>query len=270
MRLIAQNVHDTGSLTATSAQMPVENTQLSERSKVWRSDDTAEQVIECLFAQTSHLTGFVIANHNLSAAATARLRLYLAEVLVYDSGDVDVATLIEAGVWRAGIDPYGATIDSFIKQRITVIWLPTTIVCNEYSLTLTDAANPDGYLEIGRIVTGLSVSPVCNPEYGATLAWRETAQQARTEAGTLRTKGTRATYREVTLNFAAMNGPDRQMMVRDLVLAGKSADLFVSLYPMSGNLDEIEHSFICRRQNDFEHTAQAYGRWSAPLVLSEA
>lgn len=268
MRMIVSNLNDTATLTATSEALPVTYTQRSGRAYVWRSTDTATQVISGEWSGTEFIDAFTLYRHNLSASATVRFELFQGEVIVYDSGETPVAELITPPALRVGIDPWGATYNDEIPVPLTSVWLPPT-AGNNYRITITDPANPAGFLQIGRIIVGLSISLQYNPTYGATLTWLENAEQVRTEGGSLRTITSGGQARLLSIDQKTLPESDRVKLTTELVKRGKQADIFVSLYPEQGGVKELEHAFLSRRQNDYATTHTYFANWQTALEFLE-
>ncbi|WP_438455300.1 hypothetical protein [Vreelandella venusta] len=268
MRMIIDNLHDSATLTATSAALPIAYTQRSGRSYVWRSTSTATQVITGTLSSVQPLDGGVVYSHNLSPTAMIRWEFLANGSVVYDSGTVSTAYLVTPPNLRVGIDPWGLTYADALPADQTVRW-PGLQFADQYRITISDPANPDGYIEIGRIVIGFAFSPVYNPAYGLSLTWQENAEQVRTEGGSLRTITSNGQSRLLNIDLNFLESGDRTRLTTDLVKVGKQGDIFVSVYPEQGGIKELEHSFIARRENDYGHSARFYNIWQSQLSLAE-
>lgn len=268
MRLIIDNVHDEATLTATSQALPIEYTQRSGRAYVWRSTDTATQVIEATLPDIQYVNALVIYRHNLSASATVKIEPLNGSSVVYDSGDQPQAELIPLGIFRAGIDPWGASYNDKIPVTSSPYWMPILAITG-YRITIIDPANSDGFLQIGRIIAGLSFSPEHNPAYGVELTWRENAENRRTEGGSLRTITSNSKARLLNIDLDFLSDSDRTQLTTELVKRGQGADIFVSLYPEQGGVKEIEHAFLARRDSDYSHIHDYYRNWTSNLTFLE-
>lgn len=266
LRMIIDNLHDSAVLTATSEALPVSYTQRSGRAYVWRSEGTSDQVILASLDRPKHLNAVVIYRHNLSSSATARIELLNKGIVVRDTGLKPLADLIPLGLFRAGIDAWGATYNDKIPVTVSTFWFPTTTVTG-YRITLSDA-NSAGYLQVGRVIAGLSFSPLINPSYGLTLEWRETVQHRRTEGGSVRSIG-EGLARYLSFDLDAMTEADRTKMTTELVKRGKSADVFISVYPEQGGVKEVEHAFLARRDTDYSHVHNSYKNWRGSMAFLE-
>lgn len=267
LRMIIENAHDDAMLTATSEALPVAFTQRSGRSYVWRSTSLDEQVITASFSEPRFLSAMVLYNHNLTSEGTIRVEYLLEGETVYDSGTIIAADIIPLGVWRAGIDPWGAQDVTELPIAQYNVWTESTLV-DGYRITLNDANHPDGYLQIARIITGVAYSPRFNASYGVELEWVDFAENTRTESGSLRTIG-EGMARRLTFDLSHLSGAGLGELSREMLKARKRQDIYVSLYPEAGSIKEAEHAFVARRDNNYGHTHDRARNWQNQMVLEE-
>lgn len=276
LRILANNIHDSTTLTATSEAMPVDNTQRSERPFTWRSTSLQTQVIEATLQDGAYIDCVALARHNLGPLGSVQFEFFRgsfdAENQVQNSGVIPTALLIPAGIWRAGIDPWGATYNEQLPggASLAIYWLDKPVAADRYRITLSSSdTSPHGYFEIGRIFSGLSFAPSVNMNWGTNVRWVESSEHIRTEGGSMRTVGASDLYRAFDFKLDWLAETDRQRLVTELAKAGRDRDLLVSLYPQSGGLNELEHTMICRRINDFSHTHNHYNNWQTQFEFEE-
>ena len=267
LRLILNNAHDTAQLAATSNALPIAYTQRSERARPWRSAGTATQVVEATLATPTLLEGLVLYRHNLSAGSRVRLELLNDTGTVYDSGDASVSGVIPLGEFRFGIDPWGATSTDDLPIRQATFWFPATLATG-YRLTITDADNPDGYIEIGRIVAGPVIVPTYNASYGLALTWEDFGEHKRTEGLSLRTIGD-GEARRLPIDLDHLDASDRAKFTSAFLRGGKRNDVYVSIFPEAGGIDEAEYAFLARRENNYKHTHNRARNWQSQIILVE-
>lgn len=267
LRMIINNFHDTATLTATSEALPVSYTQESGRSKIWRSVDTATQVINGALFSPNFLSALVVYNHNLTTVGTIRVEYLLQEEVVYDSGDIVASSLIPLGIWRVGVDPWGAQDLTEFPNTHYVIWTDPTLA-TDYRITIKDPNNPDGYVQVSRIMAGLSYSPDMNASYGVQLEWQEFAEHKRTEGNSLRTVG-KGIARVMTFNLDYLEREGLGQLSRELLKTGKQQDVYINLYPEKGGALEAEHAFVARRDNSYAHTHDYFNNWKTQLAMVE-
>ena len=268
LRLIIKNVHDTGYVTATSEALPAAYSQRSARVKPWRSVGTDPQTLTTALPKAEYIDSVVIYRHNLTGSATARLRLFKSGVEVRDTGVVASSDIIPLGVFRFGVDPWGATTTGAVPIQQIAFWIPLTLA-DEYRITINDPTNPDNCLEIGRIIAGETFSPKFNPSYDLTLEWQEASEHRRTEGGSLRTVGDDSLARRLPIDLNWLDARDRRKLSDQLLRIGKRGDVYISVFPEKGGLDEAEYAFLGRRENDYSHTHNFYNNWKSQLVWIE-
>lgn len=272
MRILARNLHDVATLTATSEAMPVAYTQRSERPMVWRSANITDQRIEATLFAAEYINCIALSRHNLGDDGLVRIELLNAGQVVHDSGATSTQVLIPAGIWRAGIDPWGATYNDQLPggSHPGIYWLPEPVAADSYRLTLSRTAGESGdYFEIGRIFSGLSFSPSVNMSWGAKVEWQDGSEHIPTEGGSLRTMGAGHLRRRFDIQLDWLAESDRQSLIAQLQRAGLSTDLLVSLYPGRGGWLEFESTMVCRRVNTLMHTHNHLNNWQLPLSFLE-
>ena len=270
LRILATNLHDTAALTATSEAMPVTNTQRSERAYVWRSTDLTSQIVEGTLSKTGYVDCFAFDRTNLGATETVQIELFSGADAVYDSGQISAALFIPLNAWRVGIDEWGATYNDRMpgNASLCVHWLTEPKAIDRYKLTFSSTGNST-YIEIGRIFTGLSFSPEVNMGWNPKVDWLESIEQVYTEGGSLRSVGSSQPRRAFSIKLDWLSVADRQRLLTEVVRVSKSADLLVSLYPGRDGLDELEHTMICRRSNNYGHQYTHLNNWSSALDFLE-
>ncbi|WIX32496.1 hypothetical protein QO259_17050 [Salinicola sp. JS01] len=270
LRMILDNLHDTASLTATSERSSagVENTQRNERNRVWRSVDTATQVVEGTLSVGAYVDCLAIIDHNLTAAGSLRIELLSGETVVHDSGPLATAEIIPVGAWRVGIDPYGATYNDKLAVTITVIETPLVAI-TRYRLTLEDAGNPDGGMQIARIALGMAFQPTFNMSWGAQSDWVDKATHEDSAGQTLRTINGGRPRRQVQFSLDWLQPGDRARLVEELAQRGMMADVFVDLYPHLAGLDRLAACFVGRLASGYGDTHTHPRNRKSTLTITE-
>jgi hypothetical protein len=125
------NDADAATLTSSSADpsFPAANVQQRWHVKPWRSTGDAAEYLRFAMVGTPQLDIVIIKNHNLTAAATVQVNYYSDAYITLVHTDT---MTVSAGLMAMLIDqdqPY-------------------------FEITFADGANPDGYIEIGRVLAG--------------------------------------------------------------------------------------------------------------------
>lgn len=161
--------------------MPLTNLQDRLLSRLARSTNLDTASTQFLLSLTSTRTISVLAlcRHNLSGAATWRIRAYsdagLTDLL-YDSGTVNV--------WEAlyGQDQLEWHNDNFWSGQIldedleghywnAIHVLPAPVSARYWKLELSDPTNYDGYVQAGRLFLSEAWVPAYNMSYGANIGY---------------------------------------------------------------------------------------------------
>lgn len=228
---------------AVVATLPASNLQLPERALVMRTTSTANQQISGTWAAGKLLSGLELDRHNLTSAGTWRLRLYSDAAwttLVYDSGALLVNPPKSLGELVWGVDPLGAGVFDGWALAFASMWF-TPVVAQSFRIDLADAANPDGYLEVCRLMLGHTIEPTWNFEWQPRLAWSESTKQTRTDGGTLRSEAFQP-YRSGSVTLPWLTSGDRARFLDLYRTLGRRGDFFVSLYPEQGGMLERDNA----------------------------
>ncbi len=131
---------DTGTITSSSevTGLPDDNAVHAFVARVWRTTGDTSEWIKFDMGSAKKITMVAIFGHNLTSGATVT---------------------VEANSSDSWTTPaYTATITW--NERVLVKFLDQTY--RWWRITFADAANPDGYIEIGRICAGEYVEPDVN------------------------------------------------------------------------------------------------------------
>lgn len=249
LRVLTPVVSDAATLTSSDfvAGLPVTNLQVEGRGRVARTADaTGSKVINGDLAGVSALSGLVLYNHNLSGTALLRLQawdgLSQTGTMVYDSGSVNATPPVGWGDFGWGAIPWGANIFYSWGRAFTDLWFPA-VGALSFRITITDTSNPDGYLQIKRLLLGPYFEPFVNLEVGMQLHWEDNSEQTRTAGGSLRTDN-QVLYRVLRGKLAGLKATERAPWMDLLRQIGKRSEVFISVYPDAGGKLERDHAVL--------------------------
>lgn len=157
------------------AALPLPNLQDRRLAKVARSTDAAsgstEFNIDLGVARDVRVLALV--GHNLTAAATVRWKggTTLGGAEVYDPGAVAMSFSAVSAEDRVGIN--------FPHVHLP----PSTQNARYWRCVITDTANPNGYVQIGRLVIAGGYQPTVNMSYGAKLGLETDTKRDVTDGG---------------------------------------------------------------------------------------
>lgn len=167
-----------GAYGSWEASLPLNNLKTRLLSKVARSTDASATSTRLRFAiAKDRVVGVLaVANHNLTVDATFRYRIYSDSgysTMVYDSGTLNVWPDMPYGYYEWEEEPFwdlSMTNEQRILSAKTLIHIQTNITnATYYQIEFFDTANPDGYVQLGRIFLGTKYQPEANMNLGASI-----------------------------------------------------------------------------------------------------
>lgn len=249
VRIVSANTADSATLSSTDfvATLPVGNLQLEGRGRVARTVNvTGDKVILGNFAGASVVSCAVLYNHNLTSQATFRLQLYAAAnqtgSIVYDTGAVVALPALGWGEFGWGLTPWGGTVFSGWGSAFSDFWF-TAVGALSFKITLNDAANPAGYIQVKRLLIGPYFEPAVNVEYGLQLSWQDNSTQIRTQGGSLRTDN-RVLFRTLQARLSRMTTAERAVFTELVRTIGLRKETFVSVWPDAGGSLERDYALL--------------------------
>lgn len=213
--------------SSTAATTDVANLKLDRKSLILRSVDTSDQVITATWATFQTLSGVGMAFSNLPVGASFRVRTYLTSgsgTPFYDSGfvPVDFAYDPPDGFTTIGYKSFafggGNYLSKFFDEHQG----------QKVEVTLRSPGNPDGAIELSRLIIGKAVNLSRGASYGANVRYVDS-----TDAGEL-TGGDRlnkpGAVRKI-INFTIRHMPpaDKTQWVGVSRSVGKRVPVFLSL-----------------------------------------
>jgi hypothetical protein len=201
----SDNLIPDATLTPTSedADYPVENLQAEPVAETYRSASASAQKILIDFAAPVTVDLFAVANHNLTSSATLTLRGGSSQ----DPDGMDFEVALPWGIHYA----LGARRNASFVLAAAETW-------QYWSLTIDDAGNPDGLLEIGLLMAGAAVELTRDFNFGWE-ARRETLNQVlESEYGVITTGSNLYQRTRFIASWKATSGAEREEL--DTFLTG--------------------------------------------------
>lgn len=274
MRVVYENLVDIlKALTTNSSQglLSAANMKTELKSEVWRSAGTTDQIVITWNApQLINMAALIFTN--LSATATLRARGYTLEtdsVPVFDTGTKTACAYAPLGNLNWGSAPLGVNAFRFGGISHGRIYFGNANIA-KLVLDVVDVNNPNGYIDVARLLVGQYWEPETMPEWGAELIYKFYTQHEETQSGDMRTER-RPRRRGMNFNLAWIMNTTDQLAMHELFLAGgMDAPIFISLFPEYSD-PLIEQRFQMYVKLDGDHTMShpSYGRFSVPMRLLE-
>jgi len=216
------------SFGGTASGFPLTNLTNDKKSKTWRSTNLTTPKITVTWSTAQTLSGVALAFTNLIAGSTFRVYLYNATssgTLLYDSGAVSVS---EGYSIPAGFASIGSASYAYGGGAHASVFFNSVSAVRRMDIEFSSAGNPDGYIEISRIIAGVSVDPGRDAAQGAIVSFIDNTTSERTSSGDLITdRGTIS--RAIDFSLLHLNADSRKILNDLFRYSGRSQPIFVSL-----------------------------------------
>jgi len=265
LRIIYRNLFDdydtlTQIVGSTASGFPLTNLISDTKNKTWRSTNLTNPKIKVTWASAQTLSGVALAFTNLIAGSTFQVTLYNATsggTLLLDTGVVDVDYSYDA---PNGFGSIGSVSFAYGGGANVAAFFASTAGVRRMEIEFTSAGNPDGYIELSRIIAGVYWEPGINATYGATIGYADSTTGQRTSAGGLITdRGT--IHREMAFSLEFMGATDKAALNNIFRSVGKSQPIFISLTPGASNAEDELFGQIYGKLEDGISTEFAFYRY---------
>lgn len=271
LRIIHNNIADTVATQTASTEAVgylVTNTRRDTKGLVWRTT-TRTATTTLTWATNQTLNSVVLAFTNLTGAATIRIRLYsdtAATVLLSDTGTVTAVPAVLDTINTASVGNFrysyggGTTARRYVTRQTTV---------RSMIIDLSDAANPDPYIEVSRLIIGDYWSPVYNTSFGISLGIVDNSEHSRTQAGNLLTE-VGSLHKTLSLELNYLTNTDRNTLFTILRTNAKRRALYVSVFPEDDDPNkEVIHQIYGRLTNVASITHPQFSVYASSLDIEE-
>jgi len=218
IRFMWKNYFDDASLSVSSSEsgFPVTNTQHRWHTRTWRSElgltgGLSDAYIKADLGYAYDIEAFIIKNHNFSMLESS-------DGLRIQANDTDV--------WGA------PALDEVIPvtSGLIIKFFSSTQNYRYWRIVMTDALNPDGYLEIGRIFLGPYFEPYYNFQ-SKSPAFLDLSAVKRSTGGQI-SSDQKPRYRAWTYSFGAINSDDFDTFWEMWQEVGLSKEYFICQDPI--------------------------------------
>ncbi|NDH64091.1 MAG: hypothetical protein EBY18_21155 [Alphaproteobacteria bacterium] len=198
-------------VSSAVSTLPAGNLQNMQPKRKWRSSGLTEYITVDFGAGGAACNGLVLVGHNLTGAATLRLRGKA-------TPDVTVSPTVDTtavSAWPATGKP---AVGDWPQHLSWLSWSNSTAL-RYWRLDIADGANPAGYLQAGRLVLGRYWQPSINFDLGGTpLAYDQRDVQVTTDYGEIFTdRRQRSAARRFGLQVSAAEPVDEASTLRLMV-----------------------------------------------------
>lgn len=274
VKMMIVNEFDGATLSLESGtiapSLPVNNLQTYNNSRRLRTTST-DFVLVGDFDDITLCTGIVLWRHNFTAAATLRVELFggagQSGDLIFDSGVIDALPQSAWTDWDWRVDPLVNSAFQDTDTQYSQIWFGEFFV-RSFRISVSDTANPAGYLDLTRIYMGRHFSPSVNFSWGSQLSFGSADDQLRTDDAGLFGKDA-PLWRKYTFTLQHLDESDRSEFSRAITHARRFKDWFISLYPSQGGKKELDGAFACKFVQLPPLTSEKFNAFNAQVSVEE-
>ena len=184
-------VDDASTITSTNAvaSLPVTNLQDMQIVKVWRTSATSA-VVDVDFGSQQAVEVISLIRHNLTQSGTLRFRLSNVSdfsTTVYDSGTFNGWPVAEQfGAFPWGVFSWGGVLDADVAADYTVSSykiLSSITLARYFRMDVSDATNPAGYVQAGRLIVSPAYRPSNNYAFGMEIEFVDNSRVQKSRGG---------------------------------------------------------------------------------------
>lgn len=235
--------------TSTASGFDVNNVKLDAKSKIHRTTGTSSQTITATWTETKFISAVAMAFTNLIEGSTVQIKLYTNtgdSTPVYDTGSISVDFAYDppTGFTSVGLNSFAFGGGNYFSK------LFATVPAKKLEIITNSAGNPDGYIEISRIICGTAYTPELGAAYGAQISHIDNTSTAITDAGdTLVNRG--IVKRSLSFSLGVLDPVSKHGLANVIKNRGASNPMFASMYENSEKPEERQAFMI-------------YGRFDTP------
>ena len=247
IRFSYANLVDSADLTPSSqiSTLPAANLQDSRPTAVWRTEGCADESVVIDLGSPGTATLAALLEHNLTSSATISLQANSADS------------------WTS--PPFSASLD---WHPSIIIELFNQVSYRYWRLAVADSANPDGYLQIGRLWLGDCFQPARDFDKDFSIRRVDPSEVSYGDSGS-RTVSDRTPYRVASIRFSSTAEKDAFDQLIAAVGAGK--DFIAALDPDGLVWSDGLHDYTlyCHLESAPEWGHRVNDRWSLAMRLRE-
>jgi len=269
LRIVYDNPADSAIVTATSTagNLGVGFLKTDIKAEPHRSVGTST-TLTLEWTRPQIIGAVVIPRCNFTAGATMRVRVYQKQL----GGELLVDSGIKYPCPGPGLGEFtfdAPTISnsfSYGSDTKAVVWLAGKHVGQRVVIDITDPNNPDGYLDMSRLIVGSYWEPTYNGAYGATYTPVDTSENYRTEIGDLRSDR-QIKHNKLNVPFEMMPARDRTRMTQIVNYVGITRFLFVSLFPDQVETALSQDTMVYGKRENSDFEMPSWNLYSTTLTI---
>lgn len=257
IHVLIQKASDDSSVSGGSwrSSAPLSNVQNKDVRRVARSTNAATASTVMRFdggdSPKQSWSMFAILNHSITTTGKWRVVLTdsdtdVVEQRIYDSGLIDVweATII-FGSRPWGLFPWnGVDVNDYPTYPIAFHVSPESYYARYLFLYIEDAANPAGYVDVGRVLAGEAWRPNINPNYGFSIRYVDPSEIKRTRGGH-RITSELPRYRVLDMEFTGLSESEALGAIFEWQKVGRGNDVLFVKNPLESAAIRFRSTLYC-------------------------
>lgn len=238
LSILHTNHADTATLSENATAQtvfPVALLKTIARSERARTNGLSSRQWRASWAANVSIQAVVLAHHNLTSAATWRIRLYTDAAFTTLASGSDTGNVIAFDA--TGVSSlFPSTHSNFRELRNAVHWYNAPITARSMTIDFVDAANPDGHISAARLLAGEYRELDWNFDWGHPMTRVSKATASTALSGDEAVQHNGPMKRRFEISLAGMGQADIDF-IADLVAAkDRGGDMFVSAFPGDANM----------------------------------
>lgn len=268
LRILYRNLADSATITSTStaAGYPTSNLQVDTKGSVWRSTSTSATTITVTWSTDQAINCVFLPFTNFTTGSTIRVVLKNSVgTSLYDSGTVSAVpyslttwtSTTNSNMYSYGL---GTSVRVYTSNQTTV---------RSMEITVVDGSNPQGYMEISRILCGSYWGLTYNLEYGLEVGYTDRSSSTRSQNGNLIVdNGTIS--KTIAFSLSYMSTGDRNLLIQLFRQHGTKRPLMVSLFPSDSDKEkEALYEIYGVLQDSGTISHPVYSQFTSSIKLEE-
>lgn len=234
-------------ISSAEAAYPKGNLQHDLRTTAWRSTGLTGQYVKWEFNEGENCQYIALVNHNFTADG-------IITVTASNNADFSDPVLVAnfnawSPIWGFGDGGFGEhgfggyipddERDELASGPVRIYHFEETIVAKYWKAELTDAANPDGYFELGRNFNGMYWEPARGIEWDYILTPLDETESSFSEGGQKFSDIKPKRY-QVELTLKKVDDNEKYWSLIDMLRRwGKRKSILMSLFPDGSTAEQF-------------------------------
>ena len=252
----------------TTAGFSINNLKTDDKHNIWRSIGLGTQLLVATWGtpQPISCVGFVFSN--LIVGSTVRIKLFTNSGDVQASLQTPLITVNHAYDPPHGFASIGYLSFPFGGGNYVSAFFEESLI-EKIEITVTSAGNPDGFIDLARLVAGPAISLTSQSGYKASVGQIDRTETDRADGGDfVANRGTQS--KELKLPLGKLTRGDTALYNSIMRAVGRNIPIFVSALGDSDNPEDVvSYQIYGQRNKNLGISPLSHNRASSTLIISE-